>query len=338
MKYRYLGNSGLQVSEICFGVMSFTGKAGWTHIARIAQQEANRLVNIALGNGVNFFDTADVYSEGISETMLGRALDKRRHEAVIATKCGFRTHPGPHGEGLSRRHIITACEASLRRLGTDYIDLYQIHTFDFQTPLEETLKAFDQLVKDGKVRYIGCSNFSGWQLMKALAMQASRGWERFISLQAYYSLVGRDLEWELVPVCEDQNLGVLPWSPLHGGFLTGKYRKDSDWPSRTRLKSIDDALPFDREKGFRILEELSQIAARREVSVAQVALNYLLRKKAVCSVIIGARNEDQLRDNIAAANWRLDSDEIESLDCASEPYRPYPHWYFDIFSKDRNSE
>jgi len=315
----------LKVSEICFGMMSFTGPKGWTHIAKMDQQQANRLIDVALDHGVNFFDTADIYSNGASEAMLGTALKNRRQTVMIATKCGFRTHPGPNGDGLSRRHIIEACNASLKRLKTDYIDLYQIHSFDFETPLEETLSAFDQLVKDGKVRYIGCSNFFAWQLMKSLALQDQHGWERFISLQAYYLLVGRDLEWELAPLCEDQGLGILPWSPLHGGFLSGKYRQSSDWPLDTRINSIEDALPFDREKGFDIIEELWQIAETRSVTVAQVALNWLLRKPVVSSVVIGDRNEKQLLDNIATSDWQLDDNELEQLDRVSQQKKPYPH-------------
>jgi len=331
MNYRNLGNSGLQVSEICFGVMSFTGSAGWRHIAETDQKEANGMIDIALDSGINFFDTADIYSDGESEKMLGTALKNRRHDAVIATKCGFRTHPGPNGDGLSRRHIFEACEASLKRLQTDYIDLYQIHSFDFNTPLDETLRAFNDLIRAGKVRYIGCSNFFAWQLMKALAIQEKNGWQRFISLQAYYSLVGRDLEWELAPLCEDQGLGILPWSPLHGGFLSGKYRRNSDWPLNTRIKSIKETLPFDGEKGLDIVEILWQISNSRNATVAQVALNWLLCKPMVTAIVIGARNEDQLRENIATTDWQLDDEEVKQLDEISQPQKPYPSWYFEIF-------
>ena len=331
MHYRNLGKSRLQVSEICFGVMSFTGVDGWTHIAKTDQQQANRLIDVALDHGVNFFDTADIYSDGASEAMLGTALENRRQSAVIATKCGFRTQAGPNGNGLSRRHIIEACDASLKRLKTDYIDLYQIHSFDFETPLEETLSAIDQLVKDGKVRYIGCSNFFAWQLMKALAIQEKNNWERFVSLQAYYSLVGRDLECELMPLCEDQGLGILPWGPLHGGFLSGKYRRSSDWHLDTRINTIEDALLFDSENGFDIIEVLWQIAETRNVTVAQVVLNWLLRKPVVSSIVIGARNEKQLLDNIATSDWQLDDNELEQLDRVSQQKKPYPHWYFDMF-------
>ncbi|RKY51745.1 MAG: aldo/keto reductase [Candidatus Neomarinimicrobiota bacterium] len=329
MNYRNLGKSGLKVSEICFGTMSFTGDKGWSHIARVQQQEANRMVDIALDHGINFFDTADIYSEGTSEEMLGIALKEKRNDVVIATKCGFRSKEGPNGKGLSRRHIMDACHESLKRLNTDVIDVYQVHVFDFDTPLEETLSALDQLVKDGKVRYIGCSNFQAWQLMKALAIQEKMGWESFVSLQAYYSLVGRDLEWELMPLCDDQGLGILPWSPLHGGFLSGKYRRNADWPSKTRIKSMKDALPFDQQQGFDIIDVLHEIAAKRQVTVAQVALNWLLCQPAVSSVIIGARNEKQLMDNIRTSGWYLSEEEINMINEVSKIRKPYPNWFLD---------
>jgi len=335
MKYQNLGKSGLKVSEICFGAMSFTGKDGWTHIADTDQKQADQMVKIALDNGINFFDTADVYSAGASKEMLGTALGKRRKDVVIATKCGFRTHPGPNGNGLSRRHIFEACEASLKRLRTDYIDVYQIHAYDFETPLEETLSAFNQLIQDGKVCYIGCSNFSGWQLMKALAIQEKYGWQRFISLQAYYSLVGRDLEWELVPLCRDQGLGILPWSPLQGGFLTGKYRRNLTWPQNTRMKSKDDLQNLNLKKGYDIVEALFSIANQQKVSVAQVALNWLLCKSYISSIVIGARDESQLKENIAASQWRLDMEEMEHLNKISCIQKPYPHWYFNIFRSEQ---
>jgi aryl-alcohol dehydrogenase-like predicted oxidoreductase len=338
MNYRNLGKSGLKVSEICFGTMSFTGDKGWSHIARVQQQEANRMVDIALDHGINFFDTADIYSEGTSEQMLGVALKERRNDVVVATKCGFRSKEGPNGKGLSRRHIMDACHESLKRLKTDYIDLYQIHVFDFETPLEETLSALNQLVKDGKVRYIGCSNFQAWQLMKALAIQEKMGWESFVSLQAYYSLVGRDLEWELMPLCEDQGLGILPWSPLHGGFLSGKYRRNADWPSETRIKSMKDALPFDHQQGFDIVDVLQEIATNRHVTVAQVALNWLVCQPAVSSVIIGARNEKQLLDNIGTSGWYLSEEEIKMINEVSKIRKPYPNWFLDAQKKGESND
>jgi aryl-alcohol dehydrogenase-like predicted oxidoreductase len=335
VKYRFLGNSGLEVSEICFGVMSFTGDGGWERIAKTDQQDADRLTSYALDQGVNFFDTADIYSHGQSEIMLGKALGKRRKNVVIATKCGFRMHDGPNGDGLSRKRIIEACEESLRRLGTDYIDLYQMHSYDFVTPLEESLQAFDQLVTDGKVRYIGCSNFTGWQLMKAMALMNQFGWDKFVSLQAYYSLVGRDLELELVPVCLDQGIGILPWSPLHGGVLSGKYREGKKWPKGTRISGPEDRLPYDVENGEKILDVLEAIAQKREHTIAQIALNYLLCKPGVDSVVIGARNDKQLAENIEVSGWQLSEADIKQLDDISTPPNLYPHWYFDIFRKDR---
>jgi aryl-alcohol dehydrogenase-like predicted oxidoreductase len=330
-----LGNSGLEVSEICFGVMSFTGDGGWERIAKTEHKDADRLTDYAIDRGVNFFDTADIYSHGQSELMLGKALGTKRKNIVLATKCGFRMHEGPNGDGLSRVRIIKACEESLKRLNTDYIDLYQMHSYDFATPLEESLRAFDQLIEEGKVRYIGCSNFTGWQLMKGMALMEKFGWEKFISLQAYYSLVGRDLELELVPVCLDQGIGILPWSPLHGGILTGKYRKGRKWPKGTRLSGPEDRLPYDVEKGEKILDLLDLIAKKRERTMAQVALNYLLCKSGVDSVVIGARDIKQLAENIEVSGWKLSEKEVKQLDDISSPPKLYPHWYFDIFRKDR---
>jgi aryl-alcohol dehydrogenase-like predicted oxidoreductase len=335
VNYRFLGNSGLEVSEICFGVMSFTGEGGWENIARTKQEDADRLTAYAIDQGVNFFDTADIYSHGNSEIMLGKALGKIRKNVIIATKCGFRMHDGPNGDGLSRKRIIDACEESLKRLGTDYIDLYQMHSYDFMTPLEESLQAFDQLIREGKVLYVGCSNFTGWQLMKAIALADKFGWEKFISLQAYYSLLGRDLELELVPVCLDQGIGILPWSPLHGGTLTGKYREGKAWPKGTRMSGPEDRLPYDVQQGERILDVLEQIAQKREKTVAQIALNYLLCKPGVDSIVIGARNDKQLAENIQVSGWQLNNNEINQLDEISSPPKLYPHWYFDIFRKDR---
>lgn len=334
MRYNFLGNSGLEVSEICLGVMTFGGGRSWQNLGGLSQRQANELTKIALDAGVNFFDTADIYSDGLSEIMLGKALGRRRQEAVIATKCGFRMSPGPNGDGLSRRRIIEACDASLKRLGTDYIDLYQIHSFDFVTPLEETLSTFDWLIKQGKIRYSGCSNFTGWQLMKALALCDQNGWERFVSLQAYYSLVGRDIELELVPACLDQRVGIMVWGPLHGGFLTGKYRWES-WAQKTRLSSPDDVLPMDLEKGYLIVDQMERIAKNHEASIAQLALNYLLNKPGITSLVIGARTKEQLIDNLKTVNWRLEPEEMNQLDQISAPLEIYPHWYFNIFRKER---
>lgn len=335
MQYRLLGNSGLSVSEICFGVMTFTGEKGWTHLGMQDQNTANHLVALALDSGINFFDTADIYSEGTSEDMLGKALGRKRSDVIIGTKCGFRMKPGPNGDGLSKKRVIEACDESLKRLHTDYIDLYQIHSYDFITPLEETLSAFNHLAQHGKIRYIGVSNFTGWQLMKAISIIEKNNWVKIISLQPYYSLLGRDIEFELVPLCLDQGLGIIPWSPLHGGILTGKYRKETEWPANTRIKAPGEHFPYDENKGEEIINQLSIIANDRSVSITQTALNYLLRKPGVTSLIVGARNKEQLQDNINSVNWSLTDQEMATLDSVSAPYKPYPHWYFDIFRKER---
>jgi aryl-alcohol dehydrogenase-like predicted oxidoreductase len=327
MKMRSLGKTGVKVSELCFGTMTFGGRSFFKHIGGLGQEEANTLVDMALEAGINFFDTADVYSEGLSEEMLGKALGKRRKDIILATKVRLKMGPGPNDIGLSRRHIIEGCNASLKRLGTDYIDLYQAHSFDPDTPLEETMRALDDLVRQGKVRYIGCSNFAGWQLMKALSISDKRGWESFVTLQALYSLLARDLEIELVPLCLDQGLGILVWSPLGGGFLSGKYRRGQPQPKDTRLSApLPRFMPLDEEKGFDIVEELEQIAKAHNATVAQAALNYLLAKEGVSSVIIGARTPEQLADNLKTTGWEMSAEEMSRLDEMSQPPSLYPHW------------
>ena len=336
MEMRFLGNSGVKVSEICFGAMIFGGKGYWKVIGELEQKDANELVNIALEAGVNFFDTADVYSEGLSEEILGKALGKHRKEIILATKVRGRTGKGPNEVGLSRHHIIGNCNASLKRLGTDYIDLYQLHSFDPYTPQEETLRALDDLVRAGKVRYIGASNHSGWQLMKALAISDKQNLEKFVTLQAYYSLVSRDLENELVPLCLDQKLGILPWSPLGGGFLTGKYRRGKDRPKNARRTDLESQfLQFDEEKGFDIVDELEKIAKNHTATIAQAALNYLLRKPGVTSVIIGARTKEQLTDNLKTSDWKMTAEEIARLDELSAPTKVYPYWMLQRLVQDR---
>lgn len=335
MKYRFLGNSGLKVSEICLGAMTFTTKKGWTHLGNQEQKDANRLTSVAIDNGVNFFDTADVYSLGISETMLGKALGNNRKDVVIATKGEGRMWDGPNGEGHSRQHLIRACDESLKRLKTDYIDLYQIHSFDFMTPLEEMMSVLDSLVNSGKVRYVGISNFFSWQIMKIQAIAEKNNWCRITSLQAYYSLVGRDLEYEQIPVCLDQGIGIIVWGPLHGGILSGKYRKGKKWPKGTRLKKPGHHLPYDIKKGEEILKVMERISKDRKVSMSQVALNYSLKKPGITSVIVGARNERQLIDNIGTSSWELNEEEMQLLDKVSAPARIYPYWYFDVFKKEK---
>ena len=336
MNLRWLGNTGIKVSEICFGTMTFGGQGFWGNIGKVDQQGANNLVGMALEAGVNFFDTADVYSQGVSEEILGKALGDRRKDIILATKVRGRTGPGPNDIGLSRRHIIEGCNASLKRLGTDYIDLYQVHSFDPVTPLEETLDILSDLVHQGKVRYIGCSNFTGWQLMKALAISTANGFERFVTLQAYYSLVGRDLELDLVPLCQDQKLGILPWSPLAGGFLTGKLRRNQKLPEGARRSVAETQfIKFDENMGYSVIDELENIAKAHNATITQAALNYLLRKPSVTSVIIGARNSDQLSDNLKAGDWEMTPEEIARLDELSKPPRLYPHWFLEAGRQNR---
>lgn len=336
MKTRFLGNTGVRVSELCFGAMTFGGKGYWTGIGQVQQKEADELVNTAIDGGINFFDTADVYSEGLSEQILGKALGSKRNDIVLATKVRGRTGPGPNDIGLSRKHIMDSCNASLKRLGTDYIDLYQVHSFDPRTPLEETLRALDDLVREGKVRYIGASNFTGWQLMKALAISEKQNLERFVTLQALYSLIARDLENELVPLSLDQRLGILPWSPLGGGFLTGKYRRGKPRPEGARRTDpTNQFLQYDEEKGFDVVDELEKTAGNRKATITQAALNYLLRKPGVTSVIIGAKTKDQLADNLKTTDWEMTPEEVARLDGLSKPPRVYPYWMLERMSQDR---
>jgi aryl-alcohol dehydrogenase-like predicted oxidoreductase len=330
MNYRVLGNSGIKVSELCFGTMTFGGQGFWQNIGKVDQQLANKIVGTAIDGGINFFDTADVYSMGASEEILGKALAEKRKDIILATKVRGRMGPELNNIGLTRRHIIEGCNNSLKRLNTDHIDLYQVHSFDPLTPLEETLSALNDLVHQGKVRYIGCSNFTGWQLMKALSISEKYGWEKFITLQAYYALVGRELELELVPLCLDQKLGILPWSPLAGGFLTGKYRRGQKPPEGAR-RSISEGqfLQFDDETGYKIVDELEKIAGSHNASITQAALNYLLRRPGVTSVIIGARKLEQLSDNLKTVEWEMTSEEVERLNALSNPPRLYPYWFLE---------
>ncbi len=336
MKTRFLGNTGVRVSELCFGAMTFGGKGYWKNIGQVEQKEADELVNRAIEGGINFFDTANVYSEGRSEEILGRALGNKRKDIVLATKVRGRIGTGPNDIGLSRKHIIDSCNASLKRLGTEYIDLYQVHSFDPRTPLDETLRVLDDLIREGKVRYIGASNFTGWQLMKALAISEKQNLERFVTLQALYSLIARDLENELVPLSLDQKLGILTWSPLGGGFLTGKYRRGKPRPEGARRSNpTDQFLQFDEEKGFDIVDELEKTARNHNATITQAALNYLLRKPGVTSVIIGARNKEQLTDNLKTVDWEMTAEEVARLDELSKPPRVYPYWMLERMSLDR---
>jgi len=338
MQYRQLGKSGLLVSELCFGAMSFGAQGYWEKIGGLGQEAAQHLVNIALDGGINFFDTADVYSYGRSEEILGKALKGKRDQIVLATKVRGRMSPEINDVGLSRRHIIQSCENSLRRLGTDHIDLYIVHSFDFMTPLEETLSTLNDLVHQGKVRYLGCSNFHAWQLMKALSISEKHSWEKFVSLQAHYSLISRDLEIELVPLCQDQGLGVTPWSPLGGGFLTGKYPRGGAGPKDARrTREEQNFIQIDEDRAYAILDEVKRIADARGVTPAQVSLNYLLRKPAVSSVLVGATKPEQLQDNLKTVEWTLTEEEVKALDAVSEPPRIYPKWMLDFTRFDRDN-
>ena len=328
MRYRLFGRTGLYVSELCFGAMTFGGKGFWEVVGKTPQEEADRLVGVALDAGINFFDTADVYSEGESEKILGRALGSRRRDVVLATKVRGRVGQGPNQVGLSRRHIHESIDGSLKRLGTDWVDLYQIHGFDAVTPLDETLRALDDVVRAGKVRYVGCSNLAAWQLAKANGLAAKRGWERFESLQAYYTIAGRDLEREIVPLLKDEQIGLMVWSPLAGGLLSGKFTRDGQGPAGTRRASFDFP-PVNKERAFDCIDAMKKIGDARGVSVAQVALAWLLSKSHVSTLIIGAKNEQQLKDNLAVTGLELTRQEIGALDEVSALPREYPGWMLD---------
>ncbi|MBD2100985.1 aldo/keto reductase [Leptolyngbya sp. FACHB-261] len=335
MEMRFLGNSGLRVSALSFGTMTFGGGEFFEHMGATQVDEARRLIDLCIDAGVNLFDTADIYSQGKSEEVLGQAIGKRRHDVLIATKAFARMGDGANDVGLSRYHLIRACEDSLRRLGTDYIDLYQVHGFDALTPLEETLRALDDLVRSGKVRYIGCSNYSGWHLMKALGVSECKGLEPYVSQQIYYSLVARESEYELIPLSLDQGVGILVWSPLAFGFLTGKYRRGQSEPEDTRRAKLGDVGTLDLEKGYDIVDVLDEIARDRNVTIPQVALNWLLHQPGISSVIIGARNEQQLKDNLGAASWKLTPDEVKRLNEVSEVPAIYPYWHQQKYGTER---
>jgi aryl-alcohol dehydrogenase-like predicted oxidoreductase len=331
MEHRQLGGSGLKVPALTLGTGTFGGgneffKAwGASDVA-----EATRLVDICLEAGINMFDTADVYSGGLAEEILGQAIKGRREKILISTKGSFSRGPGPNDLGSSRHHLTRAVEASLRRLGTDYIDLYQLHGFDAQTPVEEALGTLDDMVRAGKIRYIGCSNFSGWHLMKSLAASEKYGWARHVAHQAYYSLVGRDYEWELMPLALDQKVGTVIWSPLAWGRLTGKFRRGQPPPEGTRLQSTSMAgrgPQVPDEYLYKVVDSLDAVAKETGKSIPQVALNWLLQRPSVATVIIGARNEEQLRQNIGAAGWKLTPGQIAVLDAASTVPLAYPYWH-----------
>jgi aryl-alcohol dehydrogenase-like predicted oxidoreductase len=341
MKYRMLGRTGLFVSEICLGTMTFGGRGGfWPVIGQLDQAAVSALLRASTDSGVNFFDTADVYSEGDAERLLGQGLKDLgipRKDVVVATKVRGRMGPGPNSVGLSRGHIMNAVKESLERLGTDYIDLYQIHGADLVTPLEETLRALDDLVRGGQVRYIGCSNLMAWQIMKALGLSAAERWARFETVQAYYAIASRDIEREIVPLMAAEQLGLMVWSPLAGGLLSGKFSRDAAKPNDARRSSFDFP-PVDREHAFTIVDAIRPIAARHEVSVARVALSWLLHQKSVMSVIIGAKTPEQLSDNIAASDLQLTEADLAALDKASALAPEYPRWMVDRQSTGRVPE
>jgi len=338
MRLRKLGNTGLLVSEICLGTMTFgTGEGMWRAIGKLEQPAVDTIVRTAFDQGVNFVDTADVYHAGRSEVMTGQALRNlgiTRDQFVLATKVHGRMGPGPNQSGLSRAHVLHAVDQSLERLKLDYIDLYQIHGFDAVTPMEETLGALNDCVRAGKVRYIGLCNLAAWQVTKALWISERRNFERFQSIQAYYTVAGRDLERELVPLAQDQQLAILPWSPLAGGLLSGKYSRNEQGPEGSRRVSFDFP-PVDKDRAFRVIDTMKPIAKSHGVSVAQVAIAWLLHKPAVTSVIIGARTTDQLQDNIASADLKLTSEEMGALDKVSALPAEYPGWMLERLSSDR---
>jgi aryl-alcohol dehydrogenase-like predicted oxidoreductase len=328
MEYRFLGRSGLRVSTITLGTMGFGGTGWATPVGQIDVEGARKQIGLARDAGVNLFDTANSYSSGLSEEILGKALGSDRDEVLIATKVRLPMGDGPNDAGLSRHHILRNAEDSLRRLGTDYIDLYQVHEWDGRTPLEETLQALDDLIRSGKVRYIGCSNYAAWQVMKSLWIADREGLTPFVSNQLYYSLQARDIENEIVPVAVDQGLGILVWSPIAGGLLSGKYRRGVQAPAGSRhLSEWSEPPVYDEDKLYDIIEELVAIGADHSVSAAQVALAYTMAKPAVTSVIVGARTEEQLADNLAAADLTLAAEEIDRLDKVSAQPLPYPFWH-----------
>ena len=329
MEYRQLGNSGLKVSVLSFGTGTFGGATEFFRAwGETDVNEAKRLVDLCLDAGINLFDTADIYSNGLSEEILGKAIAGKRQNLLLGTKTTFRFGDGPNDVGSSRYHIVRACEASLRRLGTDYIDIYHMHGFDALTPVEETLEALDTLVRTGKVRYIACSNFSGWHLMKSLAVSERYGWARYVAHQVYYSLIGREYEWELMPLGIDQKVGALIWSPLGWGRLTGKIRRNQPLPAVTRLKRTAENGPqVPDEHLHKVVDAIDKVANETGKTVPQIALNWLLERPTVSSVILGARNESQLRQNLGSVGWRLTPEQIAALDQASDLPPIYPYWH-----------
>ena len=337
MEYRKLGGSGFKVPVLTLGTGTFGGKgelfAAW---GNSGVPEATRLVDICLEAGLNMFDSADVYSAGMAEEILGKAIAGRRDKVLISTKATFRLGDGPNDVGSSRFHLIRAVEGSLKRLGTDYIDLFQLHGFDAVTPIEETLSTLDDLVRAGKIRYLGCSNFSGWHLMKSLAIAEKYEYSRYVAHQAYYSLVGREYEWELMPLGLDQKVGAVVWSPLGWAKLTGKIRRGQPLPANSRLQSkfnADIGPKIADEYLYAVVDVIDELAKETGKTVAQIALNWLLQRPTVATLIIGARNEEQLRANLAAVGWKLTAEQVSRLDAVSEVPRIYPYWHQHFFTE-----
>jgi aryl-alcohol dehydrogenase-like predicted oxidoreductase len=337
MRYRRFGRTGLYVSELSFGAMTFGGKGFWQAIGKLGGTEAEALVGTALDAGVNVIDTADVYSEGESEKLVGAALaslGRPRDQLIVASKVRGRTGPGPNDVGLSRGHILASVDASLRRLKLDYIDLYQIHGFDPETPIEETVRALNDVVRSGKVRYVGFCNLSAWQAMKALAYADANGLARFVSAQMYYSIAGRDIEREVVPLAQDQGLAILPWSPLAGGLLSGKFDLDKPGPEGARRSQFDFP-PVDLTRAGAVLTAMRAVSAETGASVARIALAWMLTRPFVTSIILGARTREQLVDNLAASELKLAPEHVAQLDAASALPPEYPGWMLDFQNRDR---
>ncbi len=340
MKYNLLGNTGLLVSELCLGTMTFGGRGFWTAIGELDQKPVDELVKRSVDAGINFIDTANVYSEGLSEEMTGKAirnLGLNRQDLVIATKVRGTMGEGPNQTGLSRGHIMQQVDESLKRLNTDYIDLYQIHGFDPFTPLEETLRALNDVVRSGKVRYIGCSNLAAWQIMKAQAYAEYHDLSKFISLQAYYTIAGRDLEREIIPMLKDQKVGLMVWSPLAGGLLSGKFKRDGNGPEGARRVAFDFP-PVNKERAFDVLDVLHPMAENKGVSVARLALAWLLHQDAVTTVIIGAKKVEQLEDNLKSVDVTFTDEELQQLDEVSQLPEEYPGWMLYRQGRDRRAQ
>ena len=338
MEYRLLGRSGFSVPALSFGTATFGGGNDFFRAWGASDvKEATRLIDVSLDAGLTMFDSADAYSAGLAEEILGQAIKGRRDKVLISTKATFRMGPTPNNLGSSRHHLIAACEASLKRLGTDYIDLWQMHGFDAKTPIEETVRALDDLVSAGKVRYIGCSNYSGWHLMKALAIADRYGWTRFVAHQAYYSLIGRDYEWELMPLGIEEGVGGVIWSPLAGGKLTGKFSRGRPIPEGTRIAQIGAMGPqVPDEQLYAIVDLLDALARETGRTISQVALNWVLSRPTISTVVVGARNEAQLKENLGAVEFKLTPEQIKRLDEASVRPLAYPYWHQRRTSSDRN--